>query len=106
MNITSYQCKICGNTENNNVVIAREMMFGFRDEFKYFKCSFCGCLQIVEYPEDLSGYYPETYYSYKSVVVHSKMLRRIFFDFYWYLNLPLLNLSFLRLGWLQSLQKI
>ena len=39
------------------------MMFGTREEFKYFECSECGCLSLQDVPEDLSGYYPADYYS-------------------------------------------
>jgi len=46
--------------------VAREMMFGYRDEFEYFECSNCGCLQILDIPSNLSKYYPENYYSFKS----------------------------------------
>jgi len=61
----NYQCKICNNTQGHQLVLAREMMFGFRDEFLYFKCPVCGCLQIAEIPKDLSKYYPQNYYSYQ-----------------------------------------
>lgn len=40
------------------------MHLGLRDEFAYFECSKCGCLQIEEVPPDLSKYYPDDYYSY------------------------------------------
>jgi SAM-dependent methyltransferase len=40
------------------------MMFGFRDEFTYFQCSRCGCLQIAAVPSSMSKYYPDTYYAY------------------------------------------
>ena len=42
------------------------MMFGTKDEFAYFKCSNCGCIQIKEIPKNLSRYYPSNYYSLKS----------------------------------------
>jgi 2-polyprenyl-3-methyl-5-hydroxy-6-metoxy-1,4-benzoquinol methylase len=116
MYTTKYKCKICGNTEHNSVVVAREMMCGFRDEFTYFKCSFCGCLQITDPPKDLSRYYPsETYYAHSRVVAlpNSKKVKlkyffkRILFDTYWYLKLPLLNLPCFRyFNWLKTLQKI
>jgi 2-polyprenyl-3-methyl-5-hydroxy-6-metoxy-1,4-benzoquinol methylase len=62
----NYQCKVCGNVVGNQPMTVREMMFGFRDEFLYFKCSACGCLQITEPPQDLAKYYPaDKYYSYK-----------------------------------------
>lgn len=41
-------------------------MFGFRDEFIYFECGGCGCVQIAEIPQNLSKYYPENYYSFQS----------------------------------------
>lgn len=53
------KCKICDNSNANQTYIAREMAFGYRDEFEYFKCSNCGCLQIKEVPCDLIKYYPE-----------------------------------------------
>lgn len=56
------KCRICDNSSTNKVHVAREMMFGYRDEFEYFECSNCGCLQIREIPGDLTRYYPESYY--------------------------------------------
>jgi len=61
----NYQCRICNNVQGHSIMIVREMMFGFRDEFLYFKCSMCGCLQIAEIPRDLPKYYPPDYYSYQ-----------------------------------------
>jgi 2-polyprenyl-3-methyl-5-hydroxy-6-metoxy-1,4-benzoquinol methylase len=40
------------------------MMLGTRDEFNYFQCSSCECLQIANIPGDMSPYYPDTYYSF------------------------------------------
>jgi SAM-dependent methyltransferase len=40
------------------------MQLGLREEFEYFECSKCGCLQIEEVPLNLSRYYPDNYYSY------------------------------------------
>ena len=57
-------CRICFNENNNRVHIAREMVFGYRDKFEYFQCHDCGCLQIKEYPKNLSKYYPADYYSF------------------------------------------
>ena len=57
-------CKICGNSVNNTPYVAREMMFGFRDEFEYFQCSECECLQLSEIPENQEKYYPDNYYSF------------------------------------------
>jgi SAM-dependent methyltransferase len=41
------------------------MMFGLREEFPYFECARCGCLQIAVIPNDISKYYPENYYSFQ-----------------------------------------
>jgi SAM-dependent methyltransferase len=59
-------CRICGNTEGNKIVVAKEMMFGLKDEFQYVECANCNCLQLLTIPSDLSPYYPEDYYSYAS----------------------------------------
>jgi SAM-dependent methyltransferase len=59
---TRYRCSICGNASGNSVLVAREMMFGFRNAFAYFECAACGCLQIAEIPEDLGRYYPPEYF--------------------------------------------
>ncbi len=57
-------CRICGNTQGQTYVV-REMMFGTADEFHYFECEFCRCLQLCDPPQDLSRYYPEDkYYSH------------------------------------------
>src|SRR3990172_6237336 len=74
-------CRICGNSKGNNSFTAREMMFGYRDEFTYFECANCSCVQIKEYPNDLSKYYPPYYYSfYKRDVIdipfHKLVLKR------------------------------
>ena len=57
------KCKICGNSENNAVYHPREMMMGLRDVFTYFQCSSCQCLQIAEFPDNISKYYTGSYYA-------------------------------------------
>ena len=57
-------CRICQNETNNAGYDVPEMMYGTGEEFKYFRCAECGCLQISEIPSDMSAYYPEEYYSY------------------------------------------
>lgn len=59
-----YKCKICGNAENNAPYVVKEMMFGLRHEFVYVKCPACGCLQLMDIPEDMTVYYPAAYYSF------------------------------------------
>ncbi len=61
-------CQICGNNQNNETFKVREMYFGTREEFSYLKCFECGCLQIINPPEDLSKFYPENYFTYQQTV--------------------------------------
>ena len=56
-------CKVCTNSENNEEYRIREMMFGFGDEFTYFECLKCGCLQIRDIPGSMEKYYPANYLS-------------------------------------------
>jgi len=58
-------CKICGHLNHTRWYHAREMMFGLKEEFLYFQCTQCECLQIAEFPPNISKYYPENYYSLK-----------------------------------------
>ena len=59
-------CKICKNSSGNTVHIAREMMFGFRDQFEYLECAQCGCVQLLNVPQNMARYYPENYYSFEN----------------------------------------
>lgn len=58
-------CRICGNRVGNRDHTAREMVFGTREQFIYTECGACGCLQLLDVPDDLARFYPETYYSYE-----------------------------------------
>lgn len=57
------QCRIC-SSKNIWKFKVKEMMFGTREEFDYFQCNTCGCIQILKYPANISEYYPDNYYSY------------------------------------------
>lgn len=59
------KCKIC-NSSNIKIYIAKEMMFGFLDEFEYFQCLDCKCLQIKEVPKNIIKYYPSNYHKFNS----------------------------------------
>jgi len=54
-------CRICSNSEANTSYRIREMMYGLGDEFTYFECSECGCLQIADIPDSMDRYYPDDY---------------------------------------------
>ncbi len=60
----AHTCGICGTQGDMQSWLAREMMQGTREEFEYFECPVCGCLQIAEVPENLGDYYGESYYSF------------------------------------------
>jgi SAM-dependent methyltransferase len=83
MQDASLICRICGNDWENKIYKAQEMMFGFRDEFEYFECNNCGCLQIKNIPQDMSKYYPANYPSFKYPIIikqnrHDNFLVRYF----------------------------
>jgi SAM-dependent methyltransferase len=69
MNIVkkTHLCRICGNSEVVDWLYPLEMMFGMREQFAYFRCATCGCLQLDEIPDDLAKYYPNDYYSYQTL---------------------------------------
>lgn len=72
-------CRICDNSAGNGSFIAREMMFGLRDEFEYIECASCGCLQIAAIPERMERFYPHEYYSYNEPIAPPQSnLRRLF----------------------------
>lgn len=58
-------CQICDNRAKNRLFEAREMMYGLRHPFTYLECAACGCVQLLDPPDDLSPYYPTSYYSYR-----------------------------------------
>lgn len=58
------KCRICGNAERNRAFSVAEMMYGYDEEFPYFQCAVCQCLQIAVYPSDVERYYGKAYYSY------------------------------------------
>ena len=66
------KCITCQNElKNDKFYLVKEMMYGYRDEFKYYHCSKCGCLQINNIPKDLEKYYPKDYYSYSKPNIRS-----------------------------------
>jgi SAM-dependent methyltransferase len=57
------QCSICHNSKGNTPHTVQEMMFGTKEPFTYIECTECGTVQLAEPPQDMSQYYPDTYYS-------------------------------------------
>ena len=60
-------CKICDNSEKNNILLVREMYFGLEEAFQYLECSACGGLQIIDPPSDMEKAYPLDYDPFKRV---------------------------------------
>ena len=58
-----HKCRICGWTGDAETLTVREMMYHTREEFQYFECGNCHCLQITEVPDNLADYYGDSYYS-------------------------------------------
>ncbi len=59
------ECRICGNRTDHKIYRVKEMYFGTRQEFEYFECERCQCLQIVKIPENLGEFYRHEYYSFE-----------------------------------------
>jgi 2-polyprenyl-3-methyl-5-hydroxy-6-metoxy-1,4-benzoquinol methylase len=56
-------CRICQSNKEHKEYKVKETTFGLGEEFLYFQCSDCGCLQIKDIPKEMSRYYPSDYYS-------------------------------------------
>jgi SAM-dependent methyltransferase len=66
-------CRICQCPDGNKYLV-KEMMFGLEEEFGYFECANCGCLQLEQIPADMSAYYPENYFSFAKEIREKKSL--------------------------------
>lgn len=61
----SHKCRLCGAEGMFDTYLVQEMMQDSREEFEYFVCAECNCLQIAEIPSDLGKYYGRDYYSFE-----------------------------------------
>ncbi|MCM1099937.1 MAG: class I SAM-dependent methyltransferase [Clostridium sp.] len=59
-----HTCRLCKAEGMFDSYLVREMMQDTGEEFEYFVCGECECLQIAEIPEDLGKYYGKDYYSF------------------------------------------
>ena len=75
------QCRICQAQSAAQTVSAREMMFGTREAFAYWRCAPCGTLQIAGIPADPGRFYAASaYYSFnnsRAVPWHRNLLKRL-----------------------------
>lgn len=60
-------CGVCDTRGEAEVFSVREMMFGVGESFRYLRCASCGSLQLLDPPQDMARYYPDSYYSYNDV---------------------------------------
>lgn len=68
------KCSICYNENGNTAYTVKEMMFGLKEPFTYFKCAKCACLQISQFPANMDKYYPASYYSFSAI---DKFIKKI-----------------------------
>lgn len=59
-----HKCRLCGAEGMFDSYLVREMVQNTGEEFEYFVCGECSCLQIAEIPPDLGKYYGKDYYSF------------------------------------------
>lgn len=88
------RCAICGNDTGNKFYSVREMMLGIRDTFHYLECSSCGCLQLLDAPQDFERFYPSNYTAYRQYGPQGAILRRL-----WLYLRKRRNHAFLQQGW-------
>ncbi len=62
----THKCRICSAQGEFASYLVREMFYGTREEFEYFSCPKCNCLQIARIPDDMGRYYSDGYYSFAS----------------------------------------
>jgi SAM-dependent methyltransferase len=74
------KCVICHHEAEYPTFTIREMMVGLREEFEYFQCTSCGCLQIASIPPDIAKYYGEEYYSLSTVKDDPNVFIKAAFD--------------------------
>jgi len=56
-------CRICASSGPHRLLVLEESMFETWESFRYFECSSCGSVQILDIPPDLGRFYPPEYYS-------------------------------------------
>lgn len=66
-----HTCRICGWSGNAALITVKEMQYNTREEFPYFECPNCHCLQIEQIPDNLGKYYGDTYYSFKNPIANN-----------------------------------
>jgi SAM-dependent methyltransferase len=75
--LDNHLCGICGNAAHGQELHVQELMFGSKAWFRYVRCDACGCLQLIDVPEEPGRFYPEGYYSYRDGNGEERVGRRL-----------------------------
>ena len=67
--ITNRKCRLCGSEAEHRLYYVKEMFFGTGQEFAYFECEACQCIQILDVPENLGEFYGKDYYSFSGQTI-------------------------------------
>src|SRR5258708_30921895 len=72
-------CRIC-QSQMGSVHYAKERLIGLPEEFRYFQCLECGCLQLDQDVEDMARFYASGYGTIHASPV-KQMLRYVMYYF-------------------------
>jgi SAM-dependent methyltransferase len=77
-------CEACGNGERNSLFQCRRIECASWVVYRYLVCKGCGCLSLLNVPEDLKSYYTDGYYSQElpspQVMRRLRFATRLYFD--------------------------
>lgn len=62
---TPRTCVACEGLHRVDAFTATERLLGTLEQFEYWECPHCGCVQITRVPEDLARHYPARYFAFK-----------------------------------------
>lgn len=59
------RCVACDGEQQVSLFVATERLLGTLEQFDYWECARCGCVQIAQVPDDLARHYPAHYFAFK-----------------------------------------
>lgn len=75
-------CRICGNDNEGDEILLKNVRRDLNEKFSYFRCENCGCIQICEIPDNLGDYYDSNIYysfdnkaSFISIILSMKIIK-------------------------------
>lgn len=66
------KCRICHISDDYIPISGKDVWSGKKEDFNYFECRNCGCVQLESYPENIADYYTGNYYSFNVLEKNSK----------------------------------